>query len=187
LESVLQAQQRLAEDVIYLLGTILNNWEDQPPVLSRILTHVGNRLPKDDFELMHDHYRSRLTHSMVTSGASAALGGGIAMLSYPVYLHFLGYAEYGLWVIVSTFITLCQLGSLGIGPAVAKLIAEELGQNSRDGAQSYVELAISAVMILGAATVLLLLLLREFLLRQVGLPLGMEQIPVALIPLVVIL
>jgi len=187
LESVLQAQQRLAEDGIYLLGTIPNNWEDQPPVLSRILTHVGNRLPKDDFELMHDHYRSRLTHSMVTSGASAALGGGIAMLSYPVYLHFLGYAQYGLWVIVSTFITLCQLGSLGIGPAVAKLIAEELGQNSRDGAQSYVELAISAVMILGAATVLLLLLLREFLLRQVGLTLGMEQIPVALIPLVVIL
>jgi O-antigen/teichoic acid export membrane protein len=124
---------------------------------------------------------------MVTSGASAALGGGIAMLSYPVYLHFLGYAEYGLWVIVSTFITLCQLGSLGIGPALAKLIAEELGQNSREGAQSYVELAISAVMVLGAAMVLFLLLLRAFLLRQVGLTPGMAQIPDALIPLVVIL
>lgn len=150
----------MAEDGTHLLGTILNNWEDQPPVLYEYITYAGNRLPKDDFELMHDHYRSRLTHSMVTSGASAALGGGFAMLSYPVYLHFLGYTEYGLWVIVSTFITLCQLGSLGIGPAVAKLIAEELGRNSREGAQSYVELAISAVMVLGAAMVLFLLLLR---------------------------
>src|SRR5438105_15833011 len=119
--------------------------------------------------LVHEHYKNGLTQNMVASGASAALGFALAMVSYPVYLHFLGYANYGLWVMISTFITLCQMGTLGMAPALSKLVAEEIGQDNRDGAQVYVELAISGVTALGTSTVALLFLFRTPILHRMAL------------------
>ena len=110
---------------------------------------------------MHEQYKNKFSQNMVVSAASAVVGCAITMVSYPVYLHFLGYSDYGLWMIVSTFITLCQIGSLGIAPALSKLVAEEIGKNNRECAQLYVGIAISVVAILGLIVLTILVLCRN--------------------------
>ncbi len=118
---------------------------------------------------MNETYANTLTKNMVVTGISAILGCAISVGSYPVYLHFLGYSQYGLWLMVSTFLTLCQIGNLGVAPALAKLIAEELGRNNRDGAQCYVQLAVTAAMILGTTTIIFLFFCRNLLFEHLSL------------------
>jgi O-antigen/teichoic acid export membrane protein len=133
------------------------------------------------------HYGRKLSQNIIASATSAVIGGAITIVSYPVYLHFLGYAEYGLWMVMSTFVTLSQLGSLGIAPAVSKLIAEEFGRNNRNGAQRYVELAISSVTALGLTLIMLLFLVRRLVWRQLDLSPETAQVLNTLLPLMLII
>lgn len=124
---------------------------------------------------------------MIVNGTTAALGLVLAIVSYPVYLHFLGYTNYGLWVVISTFITLCQLGSLGIAPALSKLIAEEIGTNNRDGAQLYVEVAISALMVFGTLILVLLFMFRGLIIQGMALSSATSHTLHNLLPFVIAL
>jgi O-antigen/teichoic acid export membrane protein len=112
--------------------------------------------------------RAGLTQNMGVSGITAVLGCLVAMISYPVYLNHLGYAQYGVWIVVTTCITLCQIGNLGIGPALITLIAEAIGRNNHQRAQNYTEMAISSVAVLGLLTAILLFMLRTYLERYLN-------------------
>jgi O-antigen/teichoic acid export membrane protein len=136
---------------------------------------------------MHEQYGRKLTQNMIAGAAAAVLNCALTLLSYPVYLHFLGYAEYGKWMLASTFVALCQLGSLGIAPAMSKLIAEEFGQGNRNGAQRYVELAFSLVIVLGVGVVGLVFLFQRPILRYFDLNPGTAQTAETLLPFVLIM
>ena len=49
----------------------------------------------------------------------------VTMVSYPIYLRYLGAEKYGLWSVVSVILVFSQIGQLGIGTAVAKYVAGE--------------------------------------------------------------
>lgn len=132
-------------------------------------------------------YSQTLTQNMLAGAGSAMLGAALTLISYPVYLKFLGYADYGLWMILSTIVTLCQIGSLGIAPAVSKLVAEESGRANRAGAQHYVEAAISTVTVLGLAMVLVLFFCRTLILQHIDLTPRTAHLIATLIPVVLIL
>jgi O-antigen/teichoic acid export membrane protein len=136
---------------------------------------------------MLEHYGRKLTQNMIAGAAAAALNCVLTFLSYPVYLYFLGYAAYGKWMLASTFVALCQLGSLGIAPAMSKLIAEEFGQSNRNGAQSYVELAFSLVIVLGMGVVALAFLFQRPILRYFDLNPGTAETVETLLPFVLIM
>ena len=60
----------------------------------------------------------------MVSGPVTTVVNAVAMLiAYPV-LHFLGYEKYGVWLVLATVLTFAQLGDLGIGSAVTKLVPE---------------------------------------------------------------
>jgi len=134
-----------------------------------------------------EHCGRKLTFNMAASGASGVVGCVVTVVSYPVYLHYLGYNELGLWLVLSTFVTLCQLGSLGIAPAVSKLVAEEFGEGNIHGAQRYADLAVFSVAVLGTATVGLLLLFRALILHSLHLSTETEHAVVRLLPLILII
>lgn len=70
---------------------------------------------------------SQLRRNIVVGTGAAALNASLSLVSYPIYLHFLGYHRYGVWLALSTVLTIAQLGNLGINPAVSKLVAESHG------------------------------------------------------------
>ncbi len=93
---------------------------------------------------------------------AGAVGHGVNtvlfMVMYPVYLHYLGYARYGVWLALGSVIAFAQLGELGIGAAVAKLVSEIHG---RDGDARFVPayLAWSVTLLGGIGLVVTLLVL----------------------------
>jgi len=77
--------------------------------------------------------RSQLRINMASGLATSAINTVVVAIAYPVYLHFLGYERYGVWLVLATVLTFAQLGNLGIGPAVMKLVAEEHGRGDIAG------------------------------------------------------
>ncbi len=87
---------------------------------------------------------------MVSGVGVTLVNIAVLAVAYPMYLHFLGYEQYGVWLVLSTVLTFAQLGNLGIGQAVMKLVAEEYGRHDLEAAQQYMA---SALVILAASGV----------------------------------
>ncbi len=103
---------------------------------------------------------SQLRINMVSGVVATVVNVVVLAIAYPVYLHFLGYETYGVWLILATVLTFAQLGNLGIGQAVMKLVAEEHGRGNMEGIQQYVANAIAILIMSGTLGLILILAFR---------------------------
>jgi len=71
---------------------------------------------------------SQLRRNMLAGAVSAVAGGLVAAISYPVYLRFLGYEQYGVWLAVAIVLSFGRFGNLGLAPAVAIKVAEDFAR-----------------------------------------------------------
>lgn len=78
-------------------------------------------------------FTRQLKKNVLIGSAAAALNLAMVAVSYPVYLHFLGYERYGLWLVISTILAFSRIGDLGISQALSKLIAEARGKGDHKG------------------------------------------------------
>jgi O-antigen/teichoic acid export membrane protein len=85
----------------------------------------------------------------------------VLLMSYPLYLHYLGYEKYGLWLILAVVLGFAQLGNLGINQAVMKLVAEEYGRENFQGIRSYVTMAWSVLTVTGSMILLIIILFKS--------------------------
>lgn len=85
----------------------------------------------------------------------------VMLIGFPIYLHFLGYDKYGVWLVLATVLTFAQLGDLGIGQAVIKLVAEEYGRGDIEGIQRYVTTALALLCLSGTAALVVILALKN--------------------------
>jgi len=85
---------------------------------------------------------SQLHVNMATGVVTHCVNIAVLAVSYPVYLHFLGYERYGLWLALGVVFALARLSDLGMTHAVTKLIAEEHGRGNTQAAQEYIATAI---------------------------------------------
>jgi O-antigen/teichoic acid export membrane protein len=97
---------------------------------------------------------------MVSGVGVTLVNIAVLAVAYPMYLHFLGYEQYGVWLVLSTVLTFAQLGNLGIGQAVMKLVAEEYGRNDLEAAQQYMASAIAILAVSGGVVLAAILLFR---------------------------
>jgi O-antigen/teichoic acid export membrane protein len=104
--------------------------------------------------ILGSQLRLNMASGIVTTIANLV----IMLVSYRVYLDYLGYEKYGVWLIVATVLSFLQMGgSLGIEPAVIKLVAEEYGSENIRGIESYVMMAL--VVLSASGTIGLILIL----------------------------
>jgi len=75
-------------------------------------------------------------------------------------LHFLGYETYGVWLVLATVLSFAQLGNLGIGQAVMKLVAEEHGRGDTEGIQRYVTTALALLCLSGSLVLIAVLVFK---------------------------
>ncbi len=102
---------------------------------------------------------SQLRRNMLAGGLSAIAGGLISAVSYPVYLYFLGYEQYGLWLAVSVVLSFAAFGQLGLAPAVATTVSEEYARGDLPGVRKTVSTALIALFAVGVLAVASILLL----------------------------
>jgi O-antigen/teichoic acid export membrane protein len=97
----------------------------------------------------------------MVSGAVTTFANAIVVaVGYPIYLHFLGYEQYGIWLALSTVLSFAQLGKLGLDIAVMKLVAEEYGRKNLDAVQRYTASAMTILTISGTVALVLVIILR---------------------------
>ena len=92
---------------------------------------------------------SQLRINMASGMATTVVNIAVMAAGYPIYLHFLGYEKYGVWLVLATVLSFAQLGNLGIGQAVMKLVAEDYGRNDIKGIQRYVTTALTMLSVSG--------------------------------------
>jgi len=112
---------------------------------------------------------SQLRINMASGVATTAINTVLMAVGYPLYLHFLGYERYGVWLVLATVLTFAQLGNLGIGPAVMKLVAEEHGRSDIRGIQSYITTALGLICVSGTLVLAAILLFKKQIIGLFGL------------------
>ncbi len=125
--------------------------------ISRVLRGAGG-------QLVVRVNRSQFSRNMGAGSIMALIGACLSVLSYPIYLRYLGYHRYGLWLVLSVVVSVTQLGSLGIPWALMKLVAEDHGQGDWEGVKTYIN--ISCGILLGVGLIFLgaVILIRPFIL-----------------------
>lgn len=79
--------------------------------------------------LLKAFHTDQLGRNFLSGVGCTAVNVVVSVLSYPLYLKFLGFEQYGIWLILTIVLSLAQIGNLGIKPALVKLVAEEFGRD----------------------------------------------------------
>ena len=66
----------------------------------------------------------------------------VSMISYPIYLKYLGVEKYGLWTLVSIVLSLTQIGQFSIGTAIVKYVAGNYGKKDFKAITEYITTSI---------------------------------------------
>jgi O-antigen/teichoic acid export membrane protein len=134
--------------------------------------------------LLRVGFGSQLRRNTLAGSASAIVGASISALSYPVYLHFLGYEQYGLWLSVGVVLSFAQFGNLGLAPAVASTVAIEFAQRDFDGMKATVSTALIALSAAGVVCVVAVLSAGRFVIGTMHLSTPLTSEARDLLPLV---
>jgi O-antigen/teichoic acid export membrane protein len=128
--------------------------------------------------------RSQLRVNIFSGFATTVINLLALAVSYPLYLYFLGYEKVGVWLLLSSVQVFAQLGLLGIGPALTKLVAEERGRGDSAGAQQYVSLSTTVLLATGALACLALWIFDAAVVSGLGLQGADAVIALKLLPYV---
>jgi len=105
-------------------------------------------------------FSSQLRINMASGVATTVVNTVAVVVSFPIYLHFLGYERYGVWLVLTTVLSFAQLGDLGIEQAVMKLVAEEHGRGDIEGIQRYVTTALALLCLSGIVVLVMILVFK---------------------------
>lgn len=90
----------------------------------------------------------------LSAGASAfakIISVGTALVSVPLSLHYLGSERYGIWIVMSSFISMLSFADLGLGNGVLTVIAASNGRDDRETIHAAVSSGFFALTIVAAA------------------------------------
>ena len=118
--------------------------------------------------IVHKLSGSQLRRNVSSGFFATGFGIVVMALKYPLYLHFLDYEVYGAWLMLTTLMGMAQLGMLGIGPAITKLVAEEFGKKDFSSVEKYVSTAILTLLTSGLFIVSFILLFKSQVLDLLG-------------------
>ena len=125
---------------------------------------------------------SQFRVNMASGVVASLIGVGLTAVTYPLYLHYLGYEKYGLWLLLSTILTFSQLGNLGISQAVAKEVAQAHGVGDINGIRECVTNALGLLLVSGLIVLSILLLAKSRIISGLGLSLANARIASTMIP-----
>ena len=83
----------------------------------------------------------RVVLSAMASVAARSISVASALITVPLTLHYLGAERYGLWIAISSVITLLGFTDLGLGNGLINILARAYGQDDRDMARHSVSSA----------------------------------------------
>lgn len=113
-------------------------------------------------------FSTQLRINILSGSFAVGVGIIVSAVKFPLYIHLLGYEQYGIWLLLSTILPFAQMGLLGIGPALVKLVAEEYGQENKEAIREYFVTAICMLVATGAVIVATSILFRKQIILLMG-------------------
>lgn len=104
---------------------------------------------------------SQLRINMISGTLTHCANIAVLAVSYPIYLHYLGYERYGLWLALGAVLAITRLSDFGMAQAVTKLVAEELGKGDTQTVQQYVATALLVLSTAGGVALAIILVFRS--------------------------
>ncbi|HRY31343.1 MAG TPA: oligosaccharide flippase family protein [Bacteroidales bacterium] len=129
-------------------------------------------------------FGSQLKKNVSVSTMTHGLNILIALVSYPVYIRFLGFEQFSLWVTLSVVITFAMLGELGISNAIVKYIANAMADDDRAGIRKIISNSYYIVFLASAVIQILILLFNNQIIRILSIPPAFVSISRSMIPLI---
>lgn len=111
---------------------------------------------------------SQLKKNVFSGSILSAVDILITMVSYPIYLKYLGTEKYGLWSVVSVVFSFSQLGLLCIGTAVVKYVASCFGKKDFNLITEYVTNAFYILMVPSLIIVSILIFFKAAIFNFIG-------------------
>lgn len=124
---------------------------------------------------------------MVTGVVTHCINIAVLAVSYPVYLHFLGYERYGLWLALGIVLAFTRLGELGMAQAVTKLVAEEHGRGNTQVIQRHVATAIMIICIISGIILAVILIFKAQIISAFKFTEETSKFAIWLLPYIVVL
>lgn len=106
--------------------------------------------------------RIRLLEGLTFSWIYKALAIVVALYATGVAVRHFGLTEYGIWLLVSQLVSICQLLDLGISSSISRVLPKHLAQRSLDTAGAFVSTSLWMLVALGAMILLLAVPLAHF-------------------------
>jgi len=104
----------------------------------------------------------RMALSAFASAMAKAISVATGLISVPLTLHYLGSERYGMWITMSSLITMLSFADLGIGNGVLSAVASANGRDDRLAIRSYVSSGIFILTIVAALILTLFALAYRF-------------------------
>lgn len=127
---------------------------------------------------------SQLKKNILSGTAYSIINILLLLISYPLYLRFLGTELYGLWATLTVILTFSQLGNLGINNAVIKFVAQEYGKKENGIITEYVSTAVIMIFLPLTVIILGLFIFRTNIALFLNLSADFTGIAIKLIPLI---
>lgn len=99
-------------------------------------------------------FGSHLRLNIFSGFAATGLNSLLNLIKFPLFLVFISYNDFGMFSILAIIPQLGNAGMLGVAPAVAKLISEELGRSNHAKACAYLHTALLFITIAGVIIIL---------------------------------
>jgi O-antigen/teichoic acid export membrane protein len=113
-------------------------------------------------EAAHDKQVSpQLKNNMAAGAICSGVSALLMACSYPIYLRYLGYEQYGLWLVLGTVLSFTQLGSLGLGQAVSQQVAADHALNDDKAVDTCVTTALCTLFLSGSVVCCLVVFFRN--------------------------
>ncbi|NVM20696.1 MAG: oligosaccharide flippase family protein [Desulfobacterales bacterium] len=119
----------------------------------------------------------------VLSGPVLAVGSiPVLLISYPLYLYYLGTKLYGLWATISVVVAFSQLGNMGINTAIVKYTAEEYGKRQTEAITEYFTTSVCILAVASALIIAILVVFRYQIVAFLDLDKEYQQRALVLVP-----
>ncbi|MGC1781923.1 MAG: oligosaccharide flippase family protein [Acidobacteriaceae bacterium] len=86
----------------------------------------------------------------ITSGVSRAVRIGVALITVPLTLHYLGNERFGLWMTISSVLAMAGFADFGIGNGVLNTVSTAFGKDDWDGIRQAISSGIAVLTVIGA-------------------------------------
>ncbi len=130
---------------------------------------------------------SQLKRNMAAGVICSTISALLMACSYPIFLRYLGYEQYGLWLVIGTVLSFTQLSGLGLGQSVSRQVAADHSLGNDDAVDTCVSSAICMLLASGGLACTSVTILRTLIVRSFNLQPTNAGLVASLLPAVAVL